>query len=448
MRRDEFVRALIGKFALLLWAAGLGIATQAASRPLTMDDVLDLERIQRVALSPDGKWAAVVVQRAARPGEAYGRTYYDLDPSRSDVWFVSRGSGERRNLTGGAAAAAGFWCPVWSPDGTRLAMLSTKPEGREPRGGDNVRLYVWQRETGALLRLGEAALMAQTMGGSPMYRTDLRGGADGSTVAQRCSDEENAPFAWLDDKRLLAVTLPPHGVSGLLDVHARPTRHAAETMRALREGRQPTVSEAGSGAARTTLDARSVAILRTVDTRTGATATISSVPIYPFRGELTLSVAPDGRRIAVLATLGAIPPAAGRRIPYRDDAWSVEKRLGFLEMAPGASLRWTAPPPEAGYPLDLFGWSPDSRWVAIRARAGGDSKSTPSSSLPPAISRSSGSGRRASRWAARQQDRLMPPSCPSTGWTTGASSRMGPTPAAGAPRRVPTGGFSPRVRQP
>jgi dipeptidyl aminopeptidase/acylaminoacyl peptidase len=117
--------------------------------------------------------------------------------------------------------------------------------------------------------------------------------------------------------------------------------------------------------------------LRTVDTRTGATAAISSVPLYPFRGELTLSIAPDGRRIAVLATVGAIPPAAGRRIPYREDAWSVEKRLGFVDLESPAAVRWTAAPPEARFPLDLFGWSPDSRQVAIRARAGGDSKSTP-----------------------------------------------------------------------
>ncbi|HEX6374427.1 MAG TPA: prolyl oligopeptidase family serine peptidase [Allosphingosinicella sp.] len=378
MRRDRPVSAPILGVVLLLAAAGLGLAAPAAARPLTIDDVLDIERIQRVALSPDGEWAAVVVQRAARPGEAYGRTYYDLDPARSDVWLVSRRTGDKRNLTRGAAAAAGFWCPAWSPDGARLAMLSTRPEGAEPRGGDNVRLYVWQRATGALTRLGDAALLAQTMGGSPMYRTDLRGGADGSTIAHRCSDEENAPFAWLDERRLLAVTLPPGGVSGLLDAASRPARHAAATLDALREGRRPTATAAGSGAERTTLDERSsAAILGTIDAATGAAAAIATVPVYPFRGELTVSVAPDGRRLAVLATVGAIPPAAGRRVPHRGDSWSVERRLGFVDIAPGARLRWTAAPPAARYPLDLFGWSPDSRRVALRARASGDAKATP-----------------------------------------------------------------------
>lgn len=372
-RRPIALRVLA--FVLILIA--VAPTARAQPHPLTMDDVLDLERIDRVALSPDREWAAVVVQRAARPGEVYGRTYYDLDPSRGDVWLISRRTGERRNLTQGRAAAAGFWCPIWSPDGSRLAMLSTRPEGGEPLGGDNVRLYVWTRATGALARLSDSAMMTQTMGGSPMYRVDLRGGADGSTVAHRCSGEENAPFLWLDARRILAVTLPPGGVSGLIDVHSRPMHHAADTLGALREGVEPTVTAVGSGAARVpTGDPGRVANVRTLDVGTGDAATVATVPIYPFRDELTLSVAPDGRRIAVLATSGAIQPRRGERIPHRDDGWSVEKRLGFIDLAPGGSLRWSPLPPEARLPLDLQDWSPDARRIALRARAGATADGT------------------------------------------------------------------------
>ncbi|HYI48347.1 MAG TPA: prolyl oligopeptidase family serine peptidase [Allosphingosinicella sp.] len=367
------------------WQAWLAFAVAAAAQPahgaarsLTLDDVFDLTRIDRALLSPDGETVAVVVQRPARPGEAYGRTYYELDPGRGDVWLISRRTGERRNLTQGAAATAGYWCPAWSPDGSRLAMLSTRPEGGEPRGGDNVRLYVWTRATGALTRMSDAALMTQTMGGTPMHRVDLRGGADGSTIAHRCSDEENAPFAWLDDSRLLAVMLPPGGVSGFIDASSRPTRHAGEAARALREGTGPTVTAVGSGAEQVPRDERAnLALLRAIDVSTGAVATIAAVPTYPFRAELTLSIAPGGRRIAILATTGALPPARAPDSRNRIDSWTVEKRLGFVDLLPGAPIRWPAAPPGMRYPLDLYGWSPDGRAIALRARAGQEEAATP-----------------------------------------------------------------------
>jgi Tol biopolymer transport system component len=163
-----------------------------ARHPLTIDDVLNLARVDQAVVSPDGDRVALAVLRPAQPGEVYGRTAYEVDPGRAEIWLVSRGTGERRNITNGAGDAAGFWCASWSPDGSRLAMLSTRPEAGEPRGGDNVRLYVWTVATGELRRLGAAAVMTQTRHGSPLHQLDLRGGADGQAT-RRCSDEENAP---------------------------------------------------------------------------------------------------------------------------------------------------------------------------------------------------------------------------------------------------------------
>lgn len=372
-------RPIISVLAAALLAAAPTPPAHKAGHALTMDDVLNLTRIDHIALSPDGEWAAVVVQRAARPGEVYGRIYYEVDPSRDDVWLISRPTGERRNLTKGEQAAAGFWCATWSPDGRKLAMLSTAPQGLEPRGGDNVRLYVWDRATSAIARVSNAAMMTQTRYGSPLYRLDLRGGADGSTVAHRCSEEgEKAPFAWLDNKRLLAVMLAPGGISGLLDQYSRPMRHAERTARALRGGVEPTVTAVGSGAERLPRDEQAnSAVLRTIDVETGAATTISTVPTYPFRGELLLSIAPGGHQLAVLATLGAIPPTRQSRAPYNDDSWTVEKRLGFVDLTPGAPVRWAATPPQTRYLLELFSWSPDGRRVALRSRGSADTTATP-----------------------------------------------------------------------
>ncbi|MDP9413487.1 MAG: hypothetical protein M3Q08_05215 [Pseudomonadota bacterium] len=61
-----------------------------AQHPLRVDDVLDIVSLERAVASPDGEWVAAVVQRPARPGEAFGRAAYEVDPSRSDIWLVSR----------------------------------------------------------------------------------------------------------------------------------------------------------------------------------------------------------------------------------------------------------------------------------------------------------------------------------------------------------------------
>ncbi|HYI40402.1 MAG TPA: prolyl oligopeptidase family serine peptidase [Allosphingosinicella sp.] len=383
----ELVRAMWVMLALFGVVEGTPALGQPArdsassgARPLGIDDVLNTERLDRAALSPDGEWVAAVVQRAARPGEVYGRIAYEVDPGRNDIWLISTRTGARRNITRGAGRAAGYWCATWSPDGRRLALLSTRPEGREPRGGDNVRLYVWERSSGAMTRMSDEAIMTQTRYGSGLNKLDLRGGADRGTVAHACnSNQENAPFLWLDDHRLLAVMLPAGETSGLIDQYGRPFRAEARDAARLRSGVVPTVSAIGSGgAAAPARHDDSRAILRIVDTRTRAASSIATVPAYPFRGSLTISVSPDGKRLALLVTVGALPPQAGRRFPnVSNDAWAVERRLGFVDLEPRKEVRWQSMPAAGRYPLELYGWSPDSRRIALRARADPFATATP-----------------------------------------------------------------------
>lgn len=367
---------------LLLSLANSAASQTLPTRPLSIDDVLNARRIDRASLSPNGEWAAVVVGRPARPDEAYGRTSYDVDSSRGDVWLISTRTGERRALTDGASRAAGYWCATWSPDGERLAMLSTASKGREPRGGDAVRLYVWERRSNRVIRASDASVMAQSRYGSPIDVSDLRGGADGSTLAHRCTGgvvAENAPFLWLDDHRLLVATLPDGEAAAAVDHYARVARSVGEDAARLRAGRLSTGRAVASGQARAPLGgASSRASLRVIDVTTRASRTVATVPAYPFGGALTASVSPDGTRIAVLATLGALRPDAAREIPNSYDAmWTVERRLGFADLAKRGAVRWTALPPIAGYPLDLIEWSPDSGSIAFRARSSGFATETP-----------------------------------------------------------------------
>ncbi|WEK43191.1 MAG: prolyl oligopeptidase family serine peptidase [Candidatus Sphingomonas colombiensis] len=348
-------------------------ATAAATKHLlTLDDILDVEHLEGASYSPDGAWVAAAVQRSARYGEVYGRTAYEIDPSRSDIWLISTRTGERKAITSGVAQAAGYWCATWSPDGQRLAMLSTQPEGAEPRGGDNVRLYLWERQTGKVRRMASHAVMTQTRYSSPLYQLDLRGGGDKGSVPHTCNnDNENAPFLWLDDHRLLVVALPNGQISGLIDNHARPFRTLAEEASRLHDGKVSTVHAVSSGAARRPDGpGDSVAILRIVDVATGENRVIAEVPAYPFRGGLSLVVAPDGRQAAVLATLGALQPAEGRLPLARwGDYWTVERKFGFVSLTPDTPVRWVTMPPGTAYPLELYDWSPEGGHIALRGRA-------------------------------------------------------------------------------
>ena len=188
------------------------VSGTANAAPLTIDDVLRTVAMEQVAASPDGEDLAVVVQRPAGEGEVAGRTFYEVDPSRADVWLVRRDGSDRRNLTDGHAAAAGNWCAQWSPDSKRIAFLSTRPEGAEPHGGDAVRLYMWTRATDGIRRISQQPMMTMTRYGSPLNALDLRGGADAKRQSLGCTPSEGAgeraPFLWLDEHRLLVLQMP------------------------------------------------------------------------------------------------------------------------------------------------------------------------------------------------------------------------------------------------
>ncbi len=125
----------IGAWALLLLAA---VPAQAAvpegpERQFTARDLFGLEVAADPQISPDGRWIAYV----RRSGDVM------TDRFRPSIWLVDARTGDQRPLVAGPGAHSQ---PRWSPDGDRLAYISTA-EGERPQmfvrwmtSGESVRI--------------------------------------------------------------------------------------------------------------------------------------------------------------------------------------------------------------------------------------------------------------------------------------------------------------------
>ena len=130
-----FARA--APLAPVLLAAGLVSQTllsraQTPRRAPTVEQWMSLKNADAPRISPDGRAVAYTVSEAD-----WGADSYD-----NELWVASAATGERRQLTAGRGAS---WSPRWSPDGARIAFLSTREGAPQvyvtaPSGGDAVRL--------------------------------------------------------------------------------------------------------------------------------------------------------------------------------------------------------------------------------------------------------------------------------------------------------------------
>lgn len=103
------------KFAFTLALATTLVVTVMAQEkhPITFDDFFGLGRVSDPQISPDGKRVAYTI------------TYYDKDENRgnTDIWIIPIEGGEPIQLTN---SPKGDSHPRWSPDGKRIAFISSR----------------------------------------------------------------------------------------------------------------------------------------------------------------------------------------------------------------------------------------------------------------------------------------------------------------------------------
>ncbi|HEX6536382.1 MAG TPA: prolyl oligopeptidase family serine peptidase [Gemmatimonadaceae bacterium] len=345
--------ALLPRMAASQVSSG-AIAARAGKHAMTIDDLFIAEQLGDVALAPDGASAAVVVQRPMGPRENPAWTFL-LGNGRADVWLVSTDGRHRRRITDGRRDGAGYWMPLWSPDGERLAMLST-------RGGDNVHLLVWDRTTDSIRTLsGDGVdLLAET-------RSEVTG--------------MWYPAAWVDDTTLLCAFMSGGDRSRLLDPDVHMQRTAPALWRAQATGTTATASVLRSGTAAslpagadsTPSESTQRGYVALVDARTGRMTSLADYPVIGETRRFALSHdrSTAGGRLAIGVAVALREPQAG--VTMSNESWA-RTRLGFVRLAAPGRVHWidTVEVVQGLFQSPLH-WSSDDSRLAVVGRFAGES---------------------------------------------------------------------------
>lgn len=159
----------------LLLALG-ACAFAQASRPLEIEDLFRIKRVSDPQISPDGKWIAFVVTEVSK----------EANKMNSDIWLIPSSGGEPRRLT---TSPSGDANPRWSPDGKKIAFVSS-------RSGD---AQIWLIDLGG----GEAQQFTtlSTGASNPVWSPDGKRISFVSAVYPEFSDKKFSESDELNQKK-------------------------------------------------------------------------------------------------------------------------------------------------------------------------------------------------------------------------------------------------------
>jgi dipeptidyl aminopeptidase/acylaminoacyl peptidase len=256
-------------------------SAQEKQEPLTPEVWLKSERFGTqqgklsAALSPDARYLAYVLQRPPAVAKFHHQPFLEGN-DRADIWLANVRGGTPQNITRGAVDGSGYWSPLWSPDGQRLAMLSTK--------GGNVRLWVWEKNSGKI-RLAT-----------------LRG-----------VDPLNLPaYAWVSAYELVCSVLAEGERPEAMTVETQTAETAMREWRKAWAGKATTASVLESGQAASSMEKPKGQLLL-INVVSGRQRALES---GRFCG---LKISPDGSSLAFLKQTGVFRPDALRPLRPRPE---------------------------------------------------------------------------------------------------------------------------------
>ena len=264
-----------------------GQETESSTRPATIEDWLNREIIKHAQPSPDGRFIAVEIQRPATTGERYvaisPRDRAEED-ERGDVWIIDTTSGHILWRTNGGPAGRSYYLPQWSPNGKRLAYLTTTASGE-------VRLNVWELSTSKSRVFASFDIATWP-----------------SIAANYQHRKTHGPFAWAGDDAVIAVI---RGKETRTDYNGQllgeaMVKNLAASRNATWQGK---LSVRVWDSADIPLCGDSVQLSRIFVT----TGQVDKLVVGSVRA---VSVAPDGRRVAVTLAVSRLPIKEDTRVEF------------------------------------------------------------------------------------------------------------------------------------
>lgn len=313
--------------ALLALALTAGAARAEPSpergRPVTPDDVVELESFGRAAISPDGRWA--VYEKRGGYDTALCFDYAARSTwTIMDLWRIDLSRPETPPVRLLPDEGLGLQRVAWSPDARRLLVTRLRDDRMEFGVADvDARTVRWLGLTPELPRTGATA-------------------------------------AWASSGRLVLLTRADNSLPALIRHDSGAQSRIAEAWRRSALGRDPS---------RTVIDARAGVVVAET-----APSPIALVELdldlgtrrVLIEGQLSdFSVSPDGRQVAVLEGDGGAPLSPDSVIQLES---AERQRLVVVSLADGTTTR---PLPGQDIGGQLLRWSPGSRAVLVWARPDG-----------------------------------------------------------------------------
>jgi dipeptidyl aminopeptidase/acylaminoacyl peptidase len=165
-RRSHVPQKLLVVLALALLAMPLSLSGQGL-RPFTVDDALRVRSVNVGDITDDARWIAATVSTARSRMNTdhfrFGDPTY-IGPSVGEMFVLDAETGATHALFDGEVQVTGL---SWSPSGDRLAFLRLV--------GEEVRLEVWNRDSGRVRRVQLRPRKELVWGGSLEWLPDGSG---------------------------------------------------------------------------------------------------------------------------------------------------------------------------------------------------------------------------------------------------------------------------------